>query len=261
MTTTTRPGVPMRRQRIIDQLQVTPGSPAGLDGRDTGWVGGDEFAQLSSDDLDQTAKDLLHQGIEELSDAQELLWATDRYAVLVVFQAMDAAGKDSTIKHVMSGVNPQGVDVMSFKQADGGGARPRRSCGGSGWRCRTEGGSGSSTARTTRRSSRCACTRSGSAPQCLPAGPVDESFWAGRYEDLNTFEHHLDRNGHEGHQVLPPRLEGGTEAAFHGSPRPPGQGVEVQRRRRRRARANGRATWRRSSQRSRRHRQRGRRGT
>ena len=55
-------------------------------------------------------------GIDELSDAQELLWASDRYAVLVVLQAMDAAGKDSAIEHVMSGVNPQGVQVFSFKK-------------------------------------------------------------------------------------------------------------------------------------------------
>ena len=54
--------------------------------------------------------------MKELSDAQELLWASDRYALLVVFQALDAAGKDSTIEHVMSGVNPQGVQVVSFRQ-------------------------------------------------------------------------------------------------------------------------------------------------
>ena len=59
---------------------------------------------------------MLARGVDELADAQELLWASDTYALLVVFQAMDAAGKDSTIKHVMTGVNPQGVHVVSFKQ-------------------------------------------------------------------------------------------------------------------------------------------------
>ena len=62
------------------------------------------------------AGDLLKEGIEVLSDLQERLYANDRWALLLVFQAMDAAGKDSTIKHVMSGVNPQGVHVSSFKQ-------------------------------------------------------------------------------------------------------------------------------------------------
>src|SRR4030095_10819027 len=67
-------------------------------------------------ELNPTAKALLARGIDQLSDAQELLWASDRHALLLVFQAMDAAGKDSTIKHVMSGVNPQGVQVVSFRQ-------------------------------------------------------------------------------------------------------------------------------------------------
>jgi len=58
---------------------------------------------------------LLGRQIEELSRLQSLLYAHDRYALLVIFQAMDAAGKDSAIKHVMSGVNPQGCQVYSFK--------------------------------------------------------------------------------------------------------------------------------------------------
>ncbi|MEX0805689.1 MAG: ADP-polyphosphate phosphotransferase [Candidatus Binatia bacterium] len=60
-------------------------------------------------------KELLGQRIEEMSDLQNLLYASNRYAVLLIFQAMDAAGKDSAIKHVMSGVNPQGCQVYSFK--------------------------------------------------------------------------------------------------------------------------------------------------
>jgi len=61
------------------------------------------------------ARELLARGIEWLADAQGKLYAQDQWGVLLVFQAMDAAGKDSTIKHVMSGVNPQGVQVSSFK--------------------------------------------------------------------------------------------------------------------------------------------------
>jgi len=62
------------------------------------------------------AADLLKRGTEWLAKEQELLYAEDRWALLLIFQAMDAAGKDSTIKHVMSGLNPQGVQVYSFKQ-------------------------------------------------------------------------------------------------------------------------------------------------
>src|SRR5208282_78442 len=63
----------------------------------------------------QEAADLLQRGSEWLAMEQDILYAQDAWSVLLVFQAMDAAGKDGTIKHVMSGVNPQGCDVFSFK--------------------------------------------------------------------------------------------------------------------------------------------------
>jgi PPK2 family polyphosphate:nucleotide phosphotransferase len=62
------------------------------------------------------AKALLDEGIERLTELQERLYASDTWSVLIVLQAMDAAGKDSLIKHVMTGVNPQGVEVHAFKQ-------------------------------------------------------------------------------------------------------------------------------------------------
>jgi PPK2 family polyphosphate:nucleotide phosphotransferase len=61
------------------------------------------------------AKNALQEDIERLSKHQDILWASAEYAVVVILQAMDAAGKDGTIKHVMSGLNPQGVEVHSFK--------------------------------------------------------------------------------------------------------------------------------------------------
>ena len=69
---------------------------------------------LSLDKSD--AKDLLEEGVKRLSDLQERLYADGRWSVLIVLQAMDAAGKDSVVEHVMTGVNPQGVDVHPFKQ-------------------------------------------------------------------------------------------------------------------------------------------------
>ncbi|MGA2425020.1 MAG: polyphosphate kinase 2 family protein [Terriglobales bacterium] len=66
-------------------------------------------------ELKPQAKALLAKGVEELSRLQDILAAQDRWGLLLIFQAMDAAGKDGTIKHVMSGVNPQGVQVWSFK--------------------------------------------------------------------------------------------------------------------------------------------------
>jgi PPK2 family polyphosphate:nucleotide phosphotransferase len=66
-------------------------------------------------ELKPRAKELLEDGVQELNRLQDVLAAQDRWALLLIFQAMDAAGKDGTIKHVMSGVNPQGVEVWSFK--------------------------------------------------------------------------------------------------------------------------------------------------
>jgi PPK2 family polyphosphate:nucleotide phosphotransferase len=63
-------------------------------------------------------KKLLEEHVEELSSLQRLHYASDRYALLLIFQGMDAAGKDGAIRHVMSGVNPQGCEVFSFKQPD-----------------------------------------------------------------------------------------------------------------------------------------------
>ena len=62
------------------------------------------------------AKAMLAEGLEQLSDLQERLYASDSWSVLIILQAMDAAGKDSVIKHVMAGLNPQGVEVHPFKQ-------------------------------------------------------------------------------------------------------------------------------------------------
>jgi PPK2 family polyphosphate:nucleotide phosphotransferase len=68
------------------------------------------------DDYKDEAKELLQRGVERMADLQEKLYAQDHWGILLVFQAMDAAGKDSAIEHVMSGVNPQGCHVTSFKQ-------------------------------------------------------------------------------------------------------------------------------------------------
>ena len=73
-----------------------------------------DTAQLESEDAER-AREVLKEGIELLAELQDMLYAQDRWSLLLIFQALDAAGKDGTIKHVMSGVNPQGVQVFSFK--------------------------------------------------------------------------------------------------------------------------------------------------
>jgi PPK2 family polyphosphate:nucleotide phosphotransferase len=194
MVTSPQASSPETRQRIINELRVEPGAGANLAGRDTRWTGGGEFDRLSATELDATAKEILTRGIEQLRDAQELLWASDTYALLIVFQAMDAAGKDSTIKHAMSGVNPQGVDVISFKQPSSeeldhaflwriSQAAPERGRIGIFNRSHYE---------------EVVALRVHPEwldRQKLPRGDRGPDFWAGRYDDINAFEHHLDRNG------------------------------------------------------------------
>ena len=74
----------------------------------------EDTAHLESADAER-AREVLKEGVERLAEYQDMLYAQDRWSLLLIFQAMDAAGKDGTIKHVMSGVNPQGVEVYSFK--------------------------------------------------------------------------------------------------------------------------------------------------
>ena len=106
----------MPRKEILDRIQkyvhpfrITKGKGFRLKDFDPG-----DTCGLKLDKGD--AADLLQRGIAWLAEEQNILYAQDRWSLLLVFQAMDAAGKDSTIKHVMSGINPQGCQVSSFKQ-------------------------------------------------------------------------------------------------------------------------------------------------
>lgn len=93
--------------RLRDRLVARPGRKISLRDYDPGYT-----AKISGGDEAET---LLAEGVRQLAEQQERLYAQDTWALLVIFQAMDAAGKDSTIEHVMSGVNPQGCQVFSFK--------------------------------------------------------------------------------------------------------------------------------------------------
>ncbi len=97
-----------RTEKILDRYRVTAGKGFRLRDFDPGETGG---VDLQKDH----AAELLQQGVERLAQLQDMLYAQDRWSVLCIFQAMDAAGKDGAIKHVFSGVNPQGCQVHSFK--------------------------------------------------------------------------------------------------------------------------------------------------
>src|SRR5215469_16050729 len=98
-----------RIQKYIQPFRVTKGKGFRLKNFDPGDTCG---LKLDKGEASQ----ILQKGSEWLAEEQDMLYAQERWSLLLVFQAMDAAGKDGTIKHVMSGVNPQGCQVFSFKQ-------------------------------------------------------------------------------------------------------------------------------------------------
>jgi PPK2 family polyphosphate:nucleotide phosphotransferase len=102
-------------KQLIDRIRVEPGKRIDLKDYPTNWEGPERFSmdgvQLSKENADE----LLAKSQKELSKMQEMLWASNKYSLLIILQGMDAAGKDGIIKHVMSGVNPQGCEVTSFK--------------------------------------------------------------------------------------------------------------------------------------------------
>jgi PPK2 family polyphosphate:nucleotide phosphotransferase len=98
-----------RARKIADRFRITDGDKFRLKEVDPG-----DTLDLKAEDKVR-AKEALASGVEALAKLQDMLYAQDRWALLLIFQAMDAAGKDGAIKHVMSGVNPQGCQVFSFK--------------------------------------------------------------------------------------------------------------------------------------------------
>jgi PPK2 family polyphosphate:nucleotide phosphotransferase len=97
-------------KKLVDPYRITKGKGFRLKDIDPGDTGG------FGSDQKPKAKELLAQGIRWMAEEQEKFYAADRHSMLLLFQAMDAAGKDGTIRHVMSGVNPQGCEVYTFKQ-------------------------------------------------------------------------------------------------------------------------------------------------
>ncbi|MEM9329253.1 MAG: polyphosphate kinase 2 family protein [Bacteroidota bacterium] len=141
------------------------------------------------------AKDLIKEDIKTLAEAQNLLYAAAERSVLIVLQAMDAAGKDSTIKHVMSGVNPQGCGVVSFKKPTS-----EELAHDFLWRCYKEvPAKGRITIFNRSYYEEVLVVKVHPEylkPQKLPSREgKTTSIWEERYEDINAFEHYLDRNG------------------------------------------------------------------
>ncbi len=180
------------KQKDIDRLRVEPGKKIHLKDFNTEWDKLDKYEEAGETALKAQLNLLLAKNLTDLTKAQQLLYVDDRYSVLIVFQAMDAAGKDSTIKHVMSGVNPQGCQVYSFK-------KPSLEDAGHNflWRyakCLPERGRIGIFNRSYYEDVLVVKVHP-ELLQNLPEGKVNKAFWQGRYDDINAFEQHLHRNG------------------------------------------------------------------
>ncbi|MHB1583348.1 MAG: PPK2 family polyphosphate kinase [Acidimicrobiales bacterium] len=180
---------------VVHELRVHPGHPAGLDRRPTGTTKASWLGPLGHGHLRDVAARDLEAFKRDLAEAQELLFASDTWALLLVFQAVDAAGKDGTIKHVMSGIDPQGCQVVAFKQPSVEELRHDFL-----WRCARalpERGRIGIFNRSYYEEVLVVRVHPGLLDaQHLPASrPTGAALWADRYEDINAFERHLTRSG------------------------------------------------------------------
>jgi PPK2 family polyphosphate:nucleotide phosphotransferase len=176
----------MKLQDLASKYRVTRGDRFRLTQVDP--------ADTSGLDSKKKAAKRLRAGIERMAQLQEKLYANNRWSLLLIFQAMDAAGKDSAIEHVMSGVNPQGCEVTSFKQPS-----TQELDHDFLWRCvKRLPGRGRIGILNRSYYEETLVVRVHPAileAQRLPAALATKNIWKERFEDIRAFERHLARSG------------------------------------------------------------------
>ena len=184
----TKKDIIKRARGFSKPFRVTDGSNFRLKDIDPG-----DTLGLGSEDKPR-AKDALAMGVEALADLQNMLYAHDRWAVLLIFQAMDAAGKDGTIKHVMSGINPQGCQVYSFKAPSSEDLDHDFL-----WRCMKyvpeRGRIGIFNRSYYEETLVVRIHPEFLEKQTLPPELVTKDIWKERFHDIRSFERYLTRNG------------------------------------------------------------------
>jgi PPK2 family polyphosphate:nucleotide phosphotransferase len=177
-----------RARQFVDPFRVTKGKNFRLKDIDPG-----ETLDLKDEDKPK-AREALAMGVKALAELQDKLYARDRWAVLLIFQAMDAAGKDGAIKHVMSGVNPQGCQVYSFKSPSAEDLDHDYL-----WRCMkclpNRGQIGIFNRSYYEETLVVRVHPEYLAKQKLPSRLVTKRIWQERFEDITNFESYLTRNG------------------------------------------------------------------
>ena len=177
-----------RARGFAEPFRIDDGAGFRLKGIDPG-----NTLDFSSEDKPR-AKEALAAGIEALTSLQDMLYAQDRWSVLLIFQAMDAAGKDGAIKHVMSGVNPQGCQVFSFKAPSSEDLDHDYL-----WRCikclPERGRIGIFNRSYYEETLAVRVHPEFLDRQKLPSELASDKVWEGRFKDIRNFERYLARNG------------------------------------------------------------------
>ncbi len=177
-----------RAHELTDPYRVTKGKDFRLKNVDP-----EDTLQFTRDDKEH-AKEALAEGVTALAELQDKLYAQDKWAVLLLFQAMDAAGKDGAIKHVMSGVNPQGCQVSSFKAPSAEDLDHDYL-----WRCikalPNRGNIGIFNRSYYEEVLVVRVHPEYLKGQKIPRKLITKKIWDERYEDITNFEQYLSRNG------------------------------------------------------------------
>jgi PPK2 family polyphosphate:nucleotide phosphotransferase len=177
-----------RAREFIRPYRIEEGKGFRLEDIDPGDTAG------LGDERKPEAKGMLQRGVELLAEYQDMLYAQDRWSILLVFQAMDAAGKDGVIKHVMSGINPQGCQVTSFKAPSAEELDHDYL-----WRCQRHlperGRIGIFNRSYYEEVLVVRVHPTILGKQKLPPELVDEDIWTNRFKDIRRFERYLARNG------------------------------------------------------------------
>lgn len=180
------PGKFPKRSKLIEPYRIEYGKKFRLKDHDP--------AATQGLDLKEEANAFLQQDVKRLSDMQAKLYAQDRWALLLLFQAMDSAGKDSAIRHVMSGVNPQGCQVYSFKKPS-----VEELSHDFLWRASQRLPSRGRIGIFNRSYYEETLVVRVHPPllreERIPPPLVSKRIWGERFEDINAFERHLERNG------------------------------------------------------------------
>jgi PPK2 family polyphosphate:nucleotide phosphotransferase len=173
---------------LADPFRITDGEGFRLKNIDPG-----DTLKFSADDKAR-AKEALASGVQALTELQDMLYAQDRWSVLLIFQALDAAGKDGAIKHVMSGVNPQGCQVYSFKAPSAEDLDHDYL-----WRCMKclpeRGRIGIFNRSYYEETTAVRVHPEFLASQKLPRKPNGDKIWDQRFRDIRNFERYLTNNG------------------------------------------------------------------